>query len=353
MEPFCHKRYGQWPGGHFRLSVRHSCVTVPAHIRSRTLPNGQRRHDVQYRRGGRGYKLEHAGTFRTMREAVIRRDLVADWLAAGKSPRRELELLMRPASNRRLATVAAEWLNGRVDLDASTVETYRGLQVRIDRKFGTASIDSIAPEDVNAWIQSMVDEGLAPGTVAGYVRLLRMELDVLDENPARHKTIKLPRRIRKVIEPPDADDMIALLGKLGKRWRPPVVLMEQTGMRISEALSMTERDIDRAGGRVRVRPEVAKRDRPRWIPLQPWYAEAIGDVSGERTSIGNALRRVSSVHPHLLRHRRATLWHQQGIPAVTYASWLGHTKASLSLDTYSHVRPLEECDSNTLLALLR
>ena len=39
--------------------------------------------------------------------------------------------------------------------------------------------------------------------------------------------------------------------------------------------------------------------------------------------------------PHDLRHRRATLWHLQGVPPVEAAAWLGHSPTE-HLKTYAH-----------------
>jgi integrase len=57
-----------------------------------------------------------------------------------------------------------------------------------------------------------------------------------------------------------------------------------------------------------------------------------------RTAITRACKAagVPMFSPHDLRHRRATLWHLQGIPAVEAASWLGHS-AQEHLKTYAHV----------------
>lgn len=327
---------------------------MAVHIRSRTLPSGERRHDVQYRRGGRGYKLEHAGTFRTMKEAVIRRNLVGEWLAAGLDPKRELARLTRPTTSvLRLEPLAEQWLASRVDLDESTVTNYRSHVRRVTKAFGNVAVDDISPAAVNEWIAGMIADGLKPGTVKGYVGQLRMILDVLDENPARHRSVRLPKEVRTIKEPPDADEFLELLAALKPKYRQAAVLMEQTGMRVSESLAMRESDVDRQGLRVRVRPEVAKKDRPRWIPVLPWYMEALEPLPQmHRSSVEGAMHAVGRVNPHLLRHRRATLWHQQGIVATELAARLGHSRVSESLDTYSHVMPISEAHPSRLLEML-
>lgn len=325
---------------------------MPTYIRARTTAAGKRRFDVRYRQGGAGFPVVHAGTFHTLKEATSRRDLVAGWLAAGLNPRVELERIHRPPEGSTVAELAARWLDSRVDLDDSTHDSYRSHQQRIDNHFkGVAA--NISPADVTDWIRSMIDEGLRPGTVRGYVGQLRQILDHLDTNPARHRTVKLPKNVRLIPEPPDADQVVDLLKAVRPRWRPAILLMEQTGMRVSEAIGMNESDIDRDGCRIRVRPEVAKKDRPRWIPVERWFADIAAPLTNiRRGSISEVMHDKAGLHPHLLRHRRATLWHQQGVVAAELARRLGHSRASMSLDVYSSVRPLTECHPSVLLAVL-
>jgi integrase len=42
-------------------------------------------------------------------------------------------------------------------------------------------------------------------------------------------------------------------------------------------------------------------------------------------------------HPHDLRHRYASVKIAEGVPVTTVAAQLGHSRKSLTLDTYSHV----------------
>ena len=46
---------------------------------------------------------------------------------------------------------------------------------------------------------------------------------------------------------------------------------------------------------------------------------------------------IAHYHPHDLRRRRLSLWHAQGVPARELAARAGHSRASMSLDVYSHV----------------
>lgn len=335
---------------------------MPAFVQTRKLGDGKAvRHDVRYRKGGRGFKLERAGSFKTGREAKARLQLVEDWLVDGKDPKVELRRLAAGSATRRtVAQLGEDWLATRVDIDWSTRESYRSNLKRLVARFG-GDVAEITPADVSAWIVEMVGEPLKPGTVRQNVNLLRQILDTATDlsNPARHRMVKLPKNVRGVKEPPDADDFLALLEAVPMRWRPALVLMEQAGLRVGEAVTLEERDIDRAGCRLRIRPEVSKRDRARWVPIPKWYAAVVEPLQNvDETSLGNTMRHHSArigiprIHPHLLRHRRATLWHQSGIVATELAARLGHSKVSESLDTYSHVRPIHEADPSRLLVAL-
>jgi DNA-binding NarL/FixJ family response regulator len=64
------------------------------------------------------------------------------------------------------------------------------------------------------------------------------------------------------------------------------------------------------------------------------------------------LAEIPRFSPHDLRHRRLSLWHGQGVPAKELAERAGHARASMSLDVYSHVMPLDELPQESLEALL-
>ena len=63
--------------------------------------------------------------------------------------------------------------------------------------------------------------------------------------------------------------------------------------------------------------------------------------------------KVTHYHPHDLRHRRITIWHQSGVPARELAERAGHARRSMSLDGYSHVMPADEVPAEPYGALLR
>jgi integrase len=46
---------------------------------------------------------------------------------------------------------------------------------------------------------------------------------------------------------------------------------------------------------------------------------------------------IAHFHPHDFRHRYASVKLREGVPVTDLAAQLGHSKKSLTLDTYSHV----------------
>jgi integrase len=68
-----------------------------------------------------------------------------------------------------------------------------------------------------------------------------------------------------------------------------------------------------------------------------------------RTAIGRACKAagVPVFSPHDLRHRRATLWHLQGVPIADAAAWLGHSPSE-HLATYAHATLVERDELNYL-----
>jgi integrase len=46
---------------------------------------------------------------------------------------------------------------------------------------------------------------------------------------------------------------------------------------------------------------------------------------------------IAHYHPHDLRHRYASVQIARGVPVTAVAAQLGHSRNSMTLDTYSHV----------------
>src|SRR4051812_20792281 len=67
----------------------------PVYIKTRAVKSGKR-YLVYWRRGGRAFREEYGGSFKTRKEAVTRRDMIAGELAAGRDPLIVLDRLKAP-----------------------------------------------------------------------------------------------------------------------------------------------------------------------------------------------------------------------------------------------------------------
>jgi integrase len=342
-------------------------------ITTRTTTTGPR-YVVRYRLGGRAYPIVHAGSFRTLKEAKARRDFVAGELAGGRNPAEALRALSAvPATILTFSAWADRFLASRIDVDANTTKNYRSALRKIGETFGDRDLATITATEIAEWIASMA-ETRKPGTLGQYLIAFRLLLDHvgLEENVARDPRVRLPKQVREEPNPPSAEHTEAILAALGEKWRLLFVTIEQGALRLGEAVGLRWADVDASGIRLRLPRSATKRDRARWVYLPEWLMgvieatcpledrvpdrkvfQGITEASAYQAML-RACRnaKVPHYHPHDLRHRRITIWHQSGIPARELAERAGHARPSMSLDVYSHVMPPDEVASERFMALI-
>lgn len=354
-----------------------------AWIRSRDLPpstrnpKGARRFQVLYRQGGREYPIEASGTWATMREAKIRRDLIAGYLAAGLNPKVELaKRTVAPVAAMTVREAAGRYERSRIDYSASTAA---GAHSHIRRLLASGlvgrPVDSVTVSDLSELVDDWITEGLKASSIARYMTTVRLILDFagVDPNPARDKRLKLPTVVNVEASPPTADQFLALLQRTPRQYWLPLVTLEQTGMRVGEASSLAWGDVDEQGCRFRLRSAETKTRKARWVQVPGWLMTIIAaslpreDRTDQRrvfpgftpAGAGHAMRRacaaggLPSFSPHDLRHRRGTIWHQD--PAITIREQMdrgGWTRSDIAIETYSHLMSLDEVPADTLRSLL-
>jgi len=342
-------------------------------ITTRRRKNGPR-YVVRYRLGGRAYPIVHAGAFKFLKEAKARRDLVAGELAAGRNPAEALRALSAaPTVVLSIETWASRFLDSRIDIDVNTKKNYRAGLRKISETFGDRDPHTITATEIAEWIAALAQER-KPGTLHQYLIAFRLLLDHvgLEPNVARDPRVKLPKQVREEPNPPSAEHTEAILAALGAKWKLLFVTTEQGALRLGEAVGLRWADVDAAGPRLRLPRSATKRDRARWVYLPDWLMQAIEATcpledrvperkvfqgitdAAARAAMTRACRdaKVPHYHPHDLRHRRATIWHQSGVPARELAERMGHARASMSLDVYSHVMPPDEVPTERVQSLL-
>jgi integrase len=122
-------------------------------------------------------------------------------------------------------------------LSPRTIGWYRMILDRLVARFGAGrSIDELNPAELRAWLVELRPR-LAPVSIAGYVRGLRavgnwlLADGLADARGLR--TLARPRVPRKVMEPLSDDDLRRLLAVADVRDRAILLLLLDTGLRVS------------------------------------------------------------------------------------------------------------------------
>ncbi len=329
-----------------------------AYIVTRRLPDGGRRYICRFRLGGRESKPRYGGSFKTRREAEARARWINGELAARRVP--DLRSLEDVASLRQtVAQVAERYQASRVDYSDNARMNLGSHLKRILPAFGARDPSSITWTEIQDWVAAQSD--IAASSLVRYMGTLRLLLDYaeVDPNPARDRRVKLPRVERPEPQPPTRAQFQAMLAEVvPERWRLPLRVLEACGLRVGELADLRWADVDVLEGRFRVsRTRTKTRAGQRWVqvpaalmveiestcPLEDRTPERAVFPGASNNALGNTMARACKLagiphySPHDLRHRRLSLWHAQGVPARELAERAGHSRASMSLDVYSHV----------------
>ncbi len=174
--------------------------------------------------------------------------------------------------------------------------------------------------------------------------------------PPRNKGVRYPA------DPPTVEEIVAVMRRIpvdrhGLRLRAMIVVLWRGGLRIQEALDLTESDLDARRGSILVRagtgnkrrevgmdpwawsdhlaPWVARRTQ---LPLGPLFCVIDGATRGRpwsATAVRGALRRYALAAgvrrrfaPHQLRHAHAVELAREGVPLPVIQRQLGHSYVS-------------------------
>jgi integrase/recombinase XerC len=234
--------------------------------------------------------------------------------------------------------------------------------------------------DLNHRVSERTGKALSAASVGSYLRAVRQFLSWAAKGKLVEAglTVPRPRNQRadlEVLSPREVADLIAATATT--RDRVLLELLWQTGLRLSEALALTDEDlIDRGrdGRFVRIRHRErgggAKGDSFRLVPIRPSLFTALHQLAsrgrpadamterifitsrrrpnGEYTALASRtveqMLRVAAakagiqkrVYPHLLRHSMATHWMNTKGDPVTLQRILGHADLSMISRTYAH-----------------
>jgi integrase len=338
-------------------------------IRTRETSKGERRFRVEYRLGGRESRIRYGGTFPTKRLAKLRRDYISAELVHRRVP----DLRALP-EGRTVAAAGEAWLATRIDAAETTKTRHRVELKRINALVGTRSVDELQPAEIAEFVVALHEQDYSRGTIRKTLQTLAMVLDHerIIPNPARDRSIKLPREEREEISPPSAEHVEAVYRRLPERHRLALLFLDWSGARVGAIDLTLVGDYDEPRRRVRLRAATTKTKKALWIDLPPVLAEAIEDTlphrrfrdhearlfadSGAdalRTAIAKACKAegIPLWSPHDLRHRRISLLHLRGVPWARIGEFVGQRNLAVTANTYSHVLIDEaELDYGVLLA---
>jgi integrase len=344
-------------------------------IRRRTTKDGSSRFRVEFRVAGRESRPRYAGSFRTQREAKIRRDYVAGELAALRVP--ELGLA-EPVTAPTLREVAGSWQASRVDVRESTKVQHRTALGRVLPILGERPIDTLTPIDVAELVAKLDEAGKARESIRKSVTALAMVLDFagVAPNPARDRVqVKLPLAEPREPEPPSAEHVEATAWLLKPEYLLALVVLDATGCRVGELEAATLGDLDESRQAWLVRAAVSKTRRPRWVELPADVYDVLAErlpahedrdsetslfagVTADRLrmAVGRACRDagVPRFNVHSLRHRRISLLHRQGVSWAEIGERVGQRSRIVTADRYSHALvDAREIDQAKLLERVR
>jgi len=270
----------------------------------------------------------------------------------------------------------------------TTHERYVSLMRRhVLPRIGRVQLSKLRPMHVQAVVDGMVADGLAPRTTIQAYRVLSSALrqgvrwQMLVTNPAA--AVVPPRAERPMLVTPEASDVRRLLDARDGQLRIALVLAATSGMRRGEvaaakwsaldgsSIRVTE-SLQRAGGELRtMHPKTDNSRRSIVLPavtlsaLRQWRKEQnerrlycgvdwndegyIIDRGDGRPCdpawLSHAFQRlckqvgVEGVRWHDLRHGFATELLRADVHPKVVSEALGHSSTAFTMDTYSHVLP--------------
>jgi integrase len=342
-------------------------------IETRPTGNGAKRYRVRWRFGGRQTARHYGGSFKTMRAARERRDWVIAELAAKRIPDLswfEAEAAKSPT----FAEAATRWQTSRVDVAQSTREQHRIQLDKLLPLIGQRRVDTLVAQDFIDVVARLHSDGVARETIRKTLGAGAMTLDHagINPNPARDRSIKLPREEPEEINPPIAEDVETVYTIIPEQHRLALLWLDWSGARISSVDLTLVGDYDEKRRRLRLRAATTKTRRALWVELHPALADAIEQslphrrfrdpearlfaASGAdalRTAISKACKAagIPVWSPHDLRHRRISLLHLRGVPWARIGEFVGQRDITVTANTYTHVLMDEsEVDYVKLLA---
>jgi integrase len=249
--------------------------------------------------------------------------------------------------------------------------------------FSVVELRKIRPTHVESWVKDMTVRGLAPGTIKTRFVNVRsvfraaMRDKLIGSDPTDGVRLPRQRRAEAAMSIPSPEDVASLLEAADERFRSFVAVCAFAGLRLGEAAALQVGDVDflrrqvavsrqvqRAGAKkVDIRPPKYGSERVVPIPDEliemlsvhialghrsEWLFQGAGDTPPHQNTVAYWWRKtltaagLSGIRLHDLRHFYASGLIAAGCDVVTVQRALGHSRATTTLNTYSHLWPSAE-----------
>lgn len=247
------------------------------------------------------------------------------------------------------------------DLRPNTAGSYERLaRIHVVGQLGALRLTNLTPGHIERACQSLLDDGLAPSSVARVVQVIRMMLDhavregALVANPIDRAQV--PRQTRQPVAAFATEDVERILDAAADTTDAALwAMLALARLRLGEALGLADEDVDLDAGTVRVRrtllrsfgpPKSARGERE--VPMPDELVRVLRRPSSPRgrappcsVRVGRDRRAVPHAARHLPAHpqRPATL-QTTGRPARSARGHVtAHVAPHVGLDTAHVGRP--------------
>ncbi len=285
-------------------------------------------------------------------------------------------------SNTRFEPLAREWLDNKLNLRRTSFardESY--LRNHIMPAFGQFPVGRIHRGEIQSWVKTLGEGGLAPATVRACYRILRsilseaVEARLIGESPCRRISLpRVPHRERLYLT---AEEVERLAQAVDSFHRALIYAGVYLGCRWGELAGLKRQYLDLAGRRIRIvgtleevngdlryMEETKTETSRRMLSMPPFLGEMLaGHLAQVPESEfvfvsrdGAFLRRSNfrrrqwkpaleqagldeTLRFHDLRHACAALLIAQGAHPKEIQARLGHASITTTLNTYGHLWP--------------
>lgn len=229
----------------------------------------------------------------------------------------------------------------KLNLKYNTYENYRfTIKNHIDGYLGKKKLTDLSPALLQNFINDEFKKGYSKKTMTITHSVLKNALNMavypwglIKQNPMLY--VKIPKyeerpttkKDLKIISLEDFDHMLEITPE-GHPFYIPLNIGFYTGMRVGEVCGLTWDDVDFSNGTITVEKQMVKND-------GAWVYGTPSVVKWNTRRISNALS--LSFNFHSLRHTHATLLLENGAKMKEISERLGHSRISITMDTYSHV----------------